>query len=263
LPFGLDLGPFLPRSDPWAQPAAPFTSVLPALPNLPASSLANLDPSSSYWLRTIFPPDLNGSGLPLSTPPASAAPDASLRQALAAMWDSATLPIPPALPPVFPTVAPNGGWNAGSSSSWDILASSNAERPAPPATGELASAAAPGVPAAPLTPAPEGGNHFYDTTGTDLAQPRNAAAGASPVEPFERSQTWPALPPKYPGDAPWTRGSVEARSDPRILSDVTPDDDWTPGARYASNSNNRGRPSGLVRLGEGRGSSPRANRRYV
>jgi hypothetical protein len=259
LPFGLDLGPSLPRSDPWAQAAAPFTSVPPPLPNLPASALANLDPSSPYWLRTIFPPDLNGSGLPLSTPPANAALDASLQQALAAMGDPATLPIPPALPPVFPTAPPNGGWHAGGSSLGDILAGSDAERPVPPAAGDLASVAAPGIPAAPPTSAaPEDSRHFYDATPAASGQPGGAAAAtASPTMPLGRSQTWPARPPSYAGDAPWPRAGIGARSDPRILSDVTPDNDWTPGARYASKSNNRPtRPSGPVRLGEGRWVEP-------
>jgi hypothetical protein len=248
LAFGLDLGSRLPSNNP-PQAPAPFTSTTPTLSNLPALSLANLDPSSLSWLQTVLPAGENGSGLPLSTPPVNAPPDVPLQQAPVAMWDSANLPIPPALPPVFLTAPPSGDWNEGGPSLSEVLAGSNAELPAPPAASDLASVAARGIPAAPLTPgASDHGHRPGDAIITALAQPRGAAAVASPLESLGRPQAWPAPPRRYPGDVPWTRGGVEAQSDPRIISDVTPDNDWTPGARYANKSPGRG--SGPIRIGQ-------------
>jgi hypothetical protein len=128
LAAGLDLGSPSPWNDPPAP--APFASAPPMLPNRPVPPLANLDPSGPYWLRTLMPSDRGDGDLPLSTPSANAPADAPLQQAATSIWDSATLPIPPALPPVFLTAAPNGSWNEGDPSLWDILAGSNTELPA-------------------------------------------------------------------------------------------------------------------------------------
>jgi hypothetical protein len=38
-------------------------------------------------------------------------------------------------------------------------------------------------------------------------------------------------------------GGIGAESNPRVISDVTPDDDWRPGARYAQSGQNRQPPS--------------------
>ena len=258
LPFGPDLGPLLPWGDPRPQAARPFTSSRPTLSNVPAPPLVNLEPSGGpFWLQTILPPPgTNGRGLPFSTTTAGAPPDAPLQQAPVAMWDSATLPVPPALPPVFLTAPPDGSRNQGDPSLWEILIGSKAELPAPPAVSDLAPIVAHGIPAPPLSPAasltpaaPEGRNQLYDAMTTASAPPHGAAAVASPVEPMGRPQMWPALQPDYAGDVRWTRRGIEAQSDPRILSDVTPDNSWKPGARYANSSNNPRRPSGPIRIG--------------
>jgi hypothetical protein len=56
----------------------------------------------------------------------------------------------------------------------------------------------------------------------------------------------PRVPAGQPDGGQWTsEGGIKGGSEPRTMSDVTPDNDWKAGARYA---NNRGRPSVPVRI---------------
>jgi hypothetical protein len=56
---------------------------------------------------------------------------------------------------------------------------------------------------------------------------------------FNRDQ--PRVPAGYPDGGQWTsEGGIKDGSEPQSMSDVSPDNDWKPGAQYASN---RGRPS--------------------
>jgi hypothetical protein len=45
----------------------------------------------------------------------------------------------------------------------------------------------------------------------------------------------PRVPAGHPDGGQWTRaGSAKGSNEPQVLSDVTPDNDWTPGARYVN-----------------------------
>ena len=50
----------------------------------------------------------------------------------------------------------------------------------------------------------------------------------------------PRVPAGHPDGGQWTNeGKPEATSEPRVISDATPDNAWEPGARYAQNDTHR------------------------
>jgi hypothetical protein len=154
-----------------------------------------------------------------------------------ATWDSAILPSPPAPAPTFPTAPPNGNWNETIPSLWQGVAGPNAGLSAP---SDLTSDAGQGIPTATLNPTASGDDgRLYEAITAALAPLHGAAAG----------RPW-TVPPRYPGDLWRTSDSTAIQSDPRIISDITPDNDWTPRARYASNSRRSERVSGPIRIGE-------------
>src|SRR5262249_51691693 len=55
------------------------------------------------------------------------------------------------------------------------------------------------------------------------------------------SDTWPVASSGSPANRQWMGGGIGAESDPRVISDVTPDNDWRPGTRYAQNREPPGR----------------------
>jgi hypothetical protein len=66
------------------------------------------------------------------------------------------------------------------------------------------------------------------------ALPQTRGATAIPVAPFGLSQTWSGVPSRSPADEHRTNRGSTAQSDARIVSDVTPSNEWQPGARYAN-----------------------------
>jgi len=62
----------------------------------------------------------------------------------------------------------------------------------------------------------------------------------------------PRVPAGHPDGGQWTSaGGTTGSGTSQVLSDVTPDNDWKPGAQYANNGRG-GRGSGPTRLGSGR-----------
>src|SRR5689334_10867622 len=52
---------------------------------------------------------------------------------------------------------------------------------------------------------------------------------------FNRDQ--PRVPAGHPDGGQWTReAGAQGAIEPRVMSDIAPDDDWKPGARYANGS---------------------------
>ena len=61
----------------------------------------------------------------------------------------------------------------------------------------------------------------------------------------------PRVPAGHPDGGQWTStGATTGTRTSQVLSDITPDNDWKPGAQYANNSRG-GRGSGPTRLGSG------------
>jgi hypothetical protein len=142
----------------------------------------------------------------LAEQPANSAPPA-------ASQDVSIPPMPPALLPRFFSVPPNESNLAVR----QTAAGTNTEVPAPP---ELDSVPAHDFTVRGLSP-PDYGRQLDNMLTSDRQPDRSAApAGAEHLAPANRQ---------------WMGGGIGAESDPRVISDVTPDNDWRPGARYAQN----------------------------
>jgi hypothetical protein len=89
------------------------------------------------------------------------------------------------------------------------------------------------------TPTPNYRRQLNDTLANTWQPDRSAApAGA---EHIAFSDTWPVASSGSPANRQWMGGGIGAESDPRVISDVTPDNDWRPGTRYAQNREPPGR----------------------
>jgi hypothetical protein len=241
MPFGLDFG-----LSPWGHPRAqlaPLAWDAAPLANLPTLPPDNADPSSPFFLQTVHPFETHPE-LPALSPPFGEGPtEAPPAQTSAEVWDRSALPIPSAPPMAFPATPPKGNWDDGAPSSGQLLAASDG-LPAPPPAGDLASLEVRNVPFGEPT-APDNRRGISDAMIGSAAQLPGAAA---PIpEGLARSEMWPDFPAgaEYPLS---TRQSIEAHSDRRIVSDVTPDNDWTPGARYASKGQTPRRPRGPIQI---------------
>jgi hypothetical protein len=231
------------------------------------------DQGRPYWLQTAMPFGMDF-GLPAlqaeqpwATPPAN--------QSLLPTPDPSTLPTPSAFPPIFPSTPPLPHldsakyWGTASAPSgtsapppahgfylspmppapnWDQVPTQAAngltQMFPPPPSPSLWDVLAPAVSAARASPSAE----FADANGANLRPPLSAAnppdGAATATSPQPRpipSQRWPSAPPVNPDEGPWASGSLgRAPSDPRIISDVLPDNDWKPGAQYAQGRGGRG-----------------------
>jgi hypothetical protein len=133
------------------------------------------------------------------------------------------------------------------------------EAPAPYAP-DLGAGSARKIPG--LWPYPEYANPPYEGISSILRQPRRAAA-ASPAEQAGTSPNWPVLPSGYSGNGQWTGESRSVPYDPHVMSDVTPDNEWKPGAQYAARPRRGQRgiepePGQAVRLIEAQARADRA-----
>jgi hypothetical protein len=234
MPFSAALEAPRPSSDARPQVASPPAWDSPALSNLSAPPSADFDWSAPYWLRTALPSGVNselfGVPGPLAEQPANPAPQ---------LWPAAardvSIPsVPPALLPRFFSAPPN----KDNVSLWQTPAGSNAEVLASP---ELDSVPPYDFPAAGLSPTPDYGRQLNDML-TNNGQPDRSAAPAG-AEHVAFSDTWPVASSGSPANRQWMGGGIGAESNPRVISDVTPDDDWRPGARYTQSGQNRRPPS--------------------
>jgi hypothetical protein len=132
----------------------------------------------------------------------------------------------PALLPSFFSMPPN----EGDLSLWQTPGGSNAELLA---TSKLGSVFARDVPAPGPTPTPDYGRQLDDAL-TNTWRPDRSAAPAR-AERLAFSDMWPLVPTGSPADRQGMSVGIGAESDPQVVSDITPDNDWRPGARYAQN----------------------------
>jgi hypothetical protein len=244
MPFGLDFG-----LSSWGHPrlqTAPLAWAAPPLANLPPLPPGNADPSNPFWLQTVLPPETNA-GLPgLPAPLGEGSTDIPPQQNSAEVRDRSALPIPPVQPMAFPPTPPTGSWNEGAPSSWQLLAGSDGELPAPSPTSDLASVAAHNVPSGEPT-APDDRRRISNAM--IGSAPQLPGAAAPMPEGLPRSEMWQNVPAGagYPLS---TGHSVEAQSDRRIVSDAIPENDWTAGARYANKGQTPRRPRGPIQIGD-------------
>jgi hypothetical protein len=94
------------------------------------------------------------------------------------------------------------------------------------------------VPAPGPTPTPDYGRQLDDAL-TNSWQPDRAAAPAG-AERLAVSDMWPLVPSGSGANGQWM-SEAGAEGGPQVISDIIPDDDWRPGARYAQNREPPGR----------------------
>jgi hypothetical protein len=85
----------------------------------------------------------------------------------------------------------------------------------------------------------------------EIISPQSQLSDAA--APISEGVPPPEMQPDRPADSNYplsTRQSIEAQSDRRIVSDITPDNDWMPGARYASKAHPPRRPGGPIQIGD-------------
>ncbi len=228
MPFDLELGAPRAPAHPRPQPISPLTWDSPALPNLPALPSAHFDSSSPYWLRTALPSEATSDIFGVPRSPTEQLPNPAAQLWPAAARDASVPPMLPALLATFSSVSPNDG----NLSSWQMPVGSNVEALASP---ELNSVSGHDFPAfGPNSPTSHYGRQLGDTL-TSTWEPDRPATPAG-AEHLALSDMWPIVPSGHPANRLWIRGPTGAEHDPRVISDVTPHNDWRPGARYASNS---------------------------
>jgi hypothetical protein len=217
-----------PRSsnDPLPQAPSPPAWNSPALSNLSALPSANVDSSTPHWLRTALSSGVNSEIFGVPRPPAEEPPNPAPQLWPAAAGDVSTSPMLPALLPSFFSMPPN----EGDLSLWQTPGGSNAELLA---TSKLGSVFARDVPAPGPTPTPDYGRQLDDAL-TNTWRPDRSAAPAR-AERLAFSDMWPLVPTGSPADRQGMSVGIGAESDPQVVSDITPDNDWRPGARYAQN----------------------------
>jgi hypothetical protein len=228
MPLGVALEAPRPASNARSQVASPQAWDSQALSNLSAPPSADFDSSTPYWLRAALPSGVFGVPQAPAEQPANPAPQLWP----AAARDVSTPRMLPALLPRFFSVPPN----ESNVSLWQTPASPNAEVLASP---ELDAVPPHDFPAAGLSPTPDYRHQLNDMLTNDGQLDRSAPpAGA---EHLAFSYTGPVVPSGFPANRQWMGGGIAAESDPRVISDVTPDNDWRPDAQYAQNREPPGR----------------------
>jgi hypothetical protein len=226
-PFGAGFGAPQPQSNPRPQG-------VPALSWAPAGQLdepksENWDPTNPYWLQSALIPrsDSNSPGLPTL-------PDGlPLPSSPAATW-APSVPTTSTVPPsAFATASSNGSWNEDHPSFRPVPPDLNVELSAIRGAPSLNPTALYDI----LTPQPnrakpDDAREPHDAITAALPPARGATA--IPMAPFGLSPIWPSVPSLYPADERRTNERSAAQSDARIVSDVTPSNEWQPGAQYAN-----------------------------
>jgi hypothetical protein len=231
MPSDAVLGAPQPPGDPRLQAPSPPASNSPALSNLSTLPSTDFDASTPYWLRTALPFGVNGEMFGVPRAPAEQATNPAPQLWPAVARDASTAPMLLALLPRFFSVPPNGG--NGSLS--QTPGGSNAELLAAP---KLDPVFARDVPAPGPTPTPDYGRQLDDAL-TNSWQPDRAAAPAG-AERLAVSDMWPLVPSGSGANGQWM-SEAGAEGGPQVISDIIPDDDWRPGARYAQNREPPGR----------------------
>jgi hypothetical protein len=230
MPFSVALEAPRPSSDPRPQVASPPAWDSQALSNLSALPSADFDSSVPYWLRTALPSGVNSEMFGVPQAPAEQPANPAPQLWSMAARNVATPPIPPALLPSFFSVPPN----ERNLALRQTPAGSNTEVPAPP---ELDSVFARDLPARGLnTTTPDYGRRLDDTL-ANIWQADRAAAPAG-AERLGISDMSPLVPSESPANRQRMSGAAGAEGGPQVISDITPDNDWRPGARYAQNAQN-------------------------
>jgi hypothetical protein len=226
MPFGLQFGALLPPSDARPPTVSPATWDSPARSDPSAFPFADCDSSTPDWLRTALPSGANSNVFGVPRSPAEEPSNPAPQLWPVAARDVPTPPMPPALLPRFSSVP----LSEGNASLWQTPTGSNAEALASP---ELDSVFAHDFPAPGLSLTPHSGRQLDDMLTKDWQPDRPAAPGA---EHLAVSDTWPLVSSASPTDQRRMSGDIGAESEARVVSDVTPDDNWRPGARYAQNA---------------------------
>jgi hypothetical protein len=242
MPFGLDVGLSV-RGAPQAQ-TAPLPLGTSPFANLPIALPGNAEPGSPFFLQTVLPPETNP-WLPELSPPFSDGLTNQTQQSSAEAWDRTAPPISSARSMPFPAMPLEGSWVDGAPSSPQRLVASDSGLPAPSGTRDVASLAARNV----LSDgaAPDSKRWISEEIISPQSQLSDAAA------PISEGVPPPEMQPDRPADSNYplsTRQSIEAQSDRRIVSDITPDNDWMPGARYAGKGQPPRRPGGPIQIGD-------------
>ena len=149
------------------------------------------------------------------------------------------LPAASAQPPdapwtdAWPAMAAQRPWTPpipSAPSQGGLLGSLNA-----PASGGILGQLAPPTPSL-MSMGPIPGSYYFPPAppapGSDAIPPRASAGAAEPFPQPPSPTSWNA-PAGRPDSGQSTSGVSGAQNDPRILSDVTPDNYWIPGANYA------------------------------
>jgi hypothetical protein len=220
-----------PSSDPRPQVASPQAWDSQALSNLSALPSADFDSGTPYWLRTALPSGVNNElfGVPQAPAEQPANPVSQLWPAAAR--DASTPPMLPALLPRFSLVPPN----ESNLPLRQAPAGSNAEVLAPRG---LDSVSAHDVSARGLSP-PDYGRQLDDILNNNWQPDRSVAPAGAEHPGF--SDTWPVVPSGSPANRQGMGAGSGAENSPQVISDMTPDNDWRPGARYAQNREPPGR----------------------
>lgn len=227
IPFGAGFGASEPQSNPRPQ-GVPAFSWAPA-GQLDEPKSEDWDATKPYWLQSALIPrsDSSSNGLP-------APPDGlPFSPSPAATWGP-SIPPTSAVPPIaFATVSSNGSWNEDHPSFRPIPPDPNVELSAIRRAPSLDPTALYNILAPqPNRAKPDDARQPHDAIPTALPQARGATAIS--VARFGLSQTWLGVPSRNPADEHGTNEGSTAQSDARIVSDVTPGNEWQPGARYAN-----------------------------
>jgi hypothetical protein len=225
MPFSVALEAPRPSSDPRPQVASPQAWDSQALSNLSALPSADFDSGTPYWLRTALPSGVNSEMFGVPQAPAEQPANPVPQLWPAAARNVATPPIPPALPPSLFSVPPNGSNLALR----QTPASSNTEVPAPL---ELDSVFARDLPARGLNATTPDYERRLDDALNNNPRPDRSVAPAD-AENLAFSDIRPVVSSGPSANRQWMSGATDTESGPRVVSDVTPDNDWRPGARYA------------------------------
>jgi hypothetical protein len=240
MPFDFEVKAPLPPSDPRPQAVSPVTWDPLAFSNRFALPFAHFDSSTPYWLRTALPSGANGEVFDLPRPPVEQLANPQLW--LSTAPDFLTPQVPPALPSMFFSVPPN----ERNPSLWQTPVDSNAEVLASvePDAVSARDLSAPGITPTTL----DYGRQLEDMLTNNWRPDRPAAAADAEHPAFSNMQ--PIVPSERPANRQWMSRGAGAESDSQVISDITPDNDWMPGARYAQNARPPRRGSGLVRIGD-------------
>jgi hypothetical protein len=243
MPFGLDIG-----LSSWGAPqgqTAPLPLDTSPFANLPIAPPGNAEPSSPFFLQTVLPPETNPWPAELSPPFSEGLTDPT-QQSPAGAWDRTALPIPSAPSMPFPAMPSGGSWDDAAPSSPQLLVASDSGFPALSGTRDVTSLAARNV----LSDEPAARDSKRWISDEIIGPQSQLSDAAAPIsEGVPPAEMWP----DRPADSDYqlsTRQSIEAQSDRRIVSDITPDNDWMPGARYASKGQPPRRRGGPVQIGD-------------